>query len=149
MVLLLENRQARHEFELLETFEAGLVLLGGEVKMLRGKHGSLAGSHVRIIQGRPVLLNAQIPAYPYARSENYDPKRSRELLLKKSEILKLQQAQETKGLTLVPVNISLQGRFIKAKIAIARGKKLHDRRADIKKRDMDRQVAADLKRNRY
>lgn len=148
MVPLIENRQARFEFELLETFDAGLVLLGGEVKMLRGKHGSLAGSHVRIVNGKPTLLNAQIPAYPYAQAKDYDPKRSRELLLKKSEILKLQQAQETKGLTLIPVSIGLQGRFLKMRVAIARGKKLHDRRADIKKRDIDRQVAADLKHRR-
>lgn len=148
MVPLITNRQARFEFELLDTFDAGLVLTGGEAKMLRGKHGSLTGSHVRIVQGKPVLLNAQIPVYPYARAENYDPKRTRDLLLKKSEILKLEQAQETKGATLIPVMIGKVGRFLKLRLAIARGKKLHDRREQLKRRDLDRQTAADLKRRR-
>lgn len=148
MVPLISNRQARFEFELLDTYDAGLVLLGGEVKMLRGKHGSLAGSHVRVVNGRPVLLNAQIPPYPYARMEDYDPKRSRELLMKKNEILQIQQAQETKGLTLIPVMIGKSGRHLKLRLAIARGKKLHDRREDIKKRDLSRQMAADLKNRR-
>jgi SsrA-binding protein len=148
MVSLIENRQARFEFELLDNFVAGLVLQGGEAKMLRGRHGSLAGSHVRIIQGKPMLLNAQIPPYPYARNENYEPKRSRELLLRKSEILKLQQAQETKGLTLIPVSIGKEGKYLKLRVAIARGKKLHDRREGLKRRDLDRQTAADLKRRR-
>ncbi len=148
MVALIDNRQARYEFELLDTLVAGLVLSGGEAKMLRGRHGSLAGSHVRIVQGKPILLNAQIPPYPYARNENYEPKRSRGLLLKKSEILKLQQAQETKGLTLIPVSIGKEGKYLKLKVAIARGKKLHDRREELKRRDLDRQTAADLKRRR-
>ncbi len=148
MVPLLDNRRARHEYELLDTYDAGLVLLGGEVKMLRGRHGSLAGSHVRVIQGKPILLNAQIPPYPYARLENYDPKRTRQLLLKKNEILQLQQAQDTKGLTLVPVMIGLAGRHLKLRLAIARGKKLHDRREELRRRDLSRQAAAELKRRR-
>lgn len=148
MVTLISNRQARFEYELLDTYDAGLLLTGPEVKMLRGKHGSLAGSHVRIVQGKPYLLNAQIPPYPYARQEDYDPKRSRQLLLNKHEILQLQQAQETKGRTLIPVSINLSGRLLKLKIAVARGKKIHDRREDIKRRDMARQAAADLKSRR-
>ena len=146
MLTLIENRHARHEFEFLESYDAGLVLLGGEVKMLRGKHGSLVGSHVRVVGGRPLLLNAQIPPYPYARMEDYEPTRTRELLLRKAEVLQLQQAQETKGLTLVPVFIGLSGRHIKVRVAIARGKKLHDRREELRRRDVDRQAAADLKR---
>lgn len=122
-----------------------MVLDGGEVKMLRGKHGSLAGSYVRVIGDHAVLLNAQIPPYPYARNEEYEPTRTRQLLLKKSELLQLKQAQETKGHTLVPLMIGLDGRFIKVEVAIARGKNTTDRREAIRKRDLDREVARDLK----
>ena len=117
---LLINRQARFEYEPLETFIAGVVLSGGEVKMLRLKKGSLAGSHVRIINHEAVLLNAQIPPYPFARNEEYDPIRTRKLLLSKKEILKLQEAQQEKGKTLITMEIGIQGKLIKVKLAIAR-----------------------------
>lgn len=145
MLPLVVNKKARFEFQSLETFRAGMVLDGGEVKMLRGKHGSLAGSYVRVIGDHAVLLNAQIPPYPYARNEEYEPTRTRQLLLKKSELLQLKQAQETKGHTLVPLMIGLDGRFIKVEVAIARGKNTTDRREAIRKRDLDREVARDLK----
>lgn len=144
MLPLIVNRRARYEYEILDTFTAGLVLQGGEVKMLRGKHGSLAGSYVRVVGNKAVLLNAQIPPYPYSRQEDYEPLRTREILIKKHEMLLLKQAQETKGRTLVPLAIGLEGRFLKVEIAVARGKNTRDRRETIKKRDLDRELRRDF-----
>ncbi len=140
MKILMENRKARAEYTIVDTFEAGIVLSGPEVKMIRLKRGSLVGSHVRVIAGQAILLNMQIPAYPNARQEEYDPKQTRKLLLHKNELLKLQHAQETKGLALIPLAIGISHRFVKVQIAIAKGKKQYERREELKKRDMAREV---------
>jgi SsrA-binding protein len=140
---LLINKKARFDYEILDRVLAGVVLEGGEVKMLRHKHGSLQGSHVRIVGGQAWLLNAQIPPYPYAQNEDYDPIRSRKLLLKKSELLQLQAIQDTKGKALIPTAIGLHGPFIKVEIGIARGKTKGDKREAIKKRDLDREARSD------
>jgi SsrA-binding protein len=145
MLPLLLNKKARFDFEIQDSVVAGVVLTGGEVKMLRGKHGSLQGSHVRIVNGEAWLLNAQIPPYPYARNENYDPKRSRKLLLKKNELLALEAVQQTKGRALVPTIIGLSGRHIKVEVGIARGKTAKDRRETIKKRDLERETGRKFK----
>jgi SsrA-binding protein len=138
---LIINKRARHEYEILETVLAGVALEGGEVKMLRGKHGSLNGSYVTLHDSDALLLNAQIPPYPYARHEEYEPTRSRKLLLHKAEIDRLRSYQQMKGLTLIATAIGLQGRFIKVEVAVARGKSKKDRREEIKKRDIDRDTA--------
>jgi SsrA-binding protein len=143
MLPLILNKRARHEFEVLETFLAGVVLTGGEVKTLRGKHGSLQGSFVKLINGEAWLINAQIPPYPYARNEEYDPKRLRKLLLKQSELITLQTASQEKGKTIIATKIGLLGRHIKVEIALARGKDERDRRQDIKKRDLERELRRD------
>lgn len=143
MMPLIFNKKARHEFEVLETYLAGVVLTGGEVKMLRQKHGSLQGSFVKIVNGEAWLLNAQIPPYPFARSEEYDPKRSRKLLLKKTELITLQTASQEKGKTLIATLIGVHGRHIKVEVGLARGKSLTDRRQEIKKRDLDREMRRD------
>lgn len=140
---LLINKKARFDFEIQDTIYAGIVLEGGEVKMLRGKHGSLQGSHVRIIGGQAWLINAQIPPYPYARNEDYDPIRSRKLLLKKSELLQLQAIQDTKGKALIPTRLGVAGPFLKLEIGIARGKTQGDKRETIKKRDLARELRRD------
>ncbi len=140
---LLINKKARFDFEILDRVVAGIVLTGGEVKMLRGKHGSLQGSHVRIVGGEAWLLNAQIPPYPFARNEDYDPIRSRKLLLKASELLQLQAIQDTKGKALVPTMLGLDGAFLKVEIGIARGKTHADKRDVIRKRDLDREARRD------
>lgn len=134
------------EFEVLDTFVAGMILDGGEVKMLRGGHGSLQGSHVRIANNEAWLLNAQIPPYPFARYEDdsYDPTHSRKLLFKKTELLKLEQLQHTKGYALICTKIGLIGRYIKAEIAVARGKSQRDRREEIRRRDIDRAAAKEI-----
>ncbi len=142
---LIINKRARYEYQPLTTFLAGVVLQGPEVKMLRQKKGSLSGSYVRIINDEPVLLNAQIPPYPYARQDDYDPKQTRKLLLSKKEILRLKEAQQEKGKALIPLAFGLQGKFIKLELAIARGKSQFDKRETIRRRDLDRQTARDLK----
>lgn len=146
---LIVNRRARYEYEVINTLVTGIVLTGPEVKMLRQRKGSLAGSHVRVIGDELFLLNAQIPPYPYARQEDYDPKHTRKLLAKKNEILNLLQAQDQKGRTLIPLSIGLDGKFIKVKVAVAKGKAEHDRRRDIRSRDLARQTARDLKHSGY
>jgi SsrA-binding protein len=139
--VLLTNKRARFDYEVLETLEAGLVLTGAEVKSLRRGAGSLTGSFVQILaNGRPVLLGVQINAYPFADNRDYDPKRTRFLLLKKSQIATLQGALSQKGLSLVPLSILTRGPFLKVQIALARGKKKYDKRAAIKKRDIEREI---------
>lgn len=146
MTLLVENRRARAEYTILETYEAGLVLTGPEVKMLRLKRGSLVGSHVRILNGRPALLNMQIPPYPMARQVEYDPQRTRYLLLHKREVIKLQELQETKGLTLIPLEVYAGKRTIKVRVAVARGKKQHEKREELRRRDIQRDADRSLAR---
>ena len=148
MQILIENKKARLEFFILESFEAGLKLTGSEVKMLRAKRGSLVGAHVRVLNSEAILLNAQIMAYPFARQEDYDPKQTRKLLLHKREILKIQQAQETKGLAIIPLAIILKHNFIKLQLAIARGKKQYERREELRRRDLQRESERELKKRR-
>lgn len=140
---LIFNKKARFDYEILDRVVAGVVLEGGEVKMLRGKHGSLQGSYVHIMNGEAWLLNAQIPPYPYARNEDYQPTRTRKLLLRRDELLQLQQVQDTKGRTLIPTMIGLDGAFIKVEVGIARGKTQGDKRATIRQRDLDREMRND------
>lgn len=140
MQKLIENRKARAEYTILETYEAGLMLSGGEVKMLRSKRGSLSGAHIRIIGDSARLLNAQIPPYPYSRDEEYDPARTRKLLLHKKEIVKLGEMQKTKGLALIPLEIYAGKRFLKLRFGVGKGKKQYERREELKKRDLAREV---------
>ena|SRR3989338_614293 len=144
--ILIENKKARLEFFILESFEAGLKLTGSEVKMLRAKRGSLVGAHIRVLNNEAILLNAQIMAYPFARQEDYDPKQTRKLLLHKREILKIQEAQETKGLAIIPLAIILKHNFMKLQLAIARGKKQYERREELRRRDLQRESERELKR---
>ncbi len=139
-----ENRKARFDYELMEEFEAGLELDGPEVKSVRAGKMSLAGSFVSVRGGEAFLLNAEVAPYqPKNLKTDYDPKRVRKLLMTKDELSKLATAEATKGLTIVPITVYNKGRFIKCRVAIARGKKEFDKRESIKKRDTER----DLKRS--
>lgn len=142
---LIENRKARQEYEILDTLTAGIMLSGGEVKSLRHKSGSFAGSYIKIVGGEAVLLNAQITPYKYADNREYDPKRTRKLLLKKNEIEHLADRLDTKGVSLIPLSFDLVGRHIKVKIGVARGKKQFERRAELKKRAIERDVQREMK----
>ena len=144
-MVLLENRKARLEYEILQTHMAGIVLSGGEVKSLRNKSGSFTGSYVKIIGGEAFLLNAQITPYPFADNEDYDPKRTRKLLLKKKEITELMEEENIKGFTIVPLNFELIANKIKLKIGVGRGKKQYERRAEMKKKAIERDVQREVR----
>lgn len=140
-MLLLKNKKATFEYEILSKYEAGVVLSGAEVKSLRNQSGSFAGSFVKLIGGEAFLLNAQITPYQFADNREYDPKRTRKLLLSKKELLDLAEITSQKGKTLVPLAFVLKNNKIKLEFGVGRGKKLHDKRADVKKRDLDRELA--------
>lgn len=136
-----DNRRARFNYEIGETFEAGLMLTGTEVKSLRSGKATISDSYASIDRaGEVFLVNANIPEYLQANRFNHLPKRPRKLLLKAREIVKLAQATEREGMTIVPLKIYFneQGRA-KVEIALARGKKLHDKRETEKQRDWGRE----------
>ena len=143
----IENKKVHLRYTVLETFQAGLELSGGEVKSLRAKHGSLEGSRVVIRGGEAYLVGSTIPPYQQANTaETYDPERSRRLLLSKKEIGELADAEAKKGLTIVPLEVYNAGKYIKVRVAIVRGKGKGDKREDMKKKDADRESARLLKR---
>ncbi len=142
------NKKATFDYEILDTFEAGLVLTGQEVKSIRGKHINLKGSFVSFHKEEAFLNNAHISKYKFAGNLNeYDPDKTRKLLLSKKEIDLLRGKTMEKGLTVVPLSVYTRGSKIKVKIGIAKGKKKHDKRKSIKdrenKRDMNRAVKGD------
>ena len=135
-----ENRKARFNYEIGETYEAGIVLTGSEVKSLRSGKGSIAESYADARDGEIWLINANIPEYLQAHRFNHPPKRPRKLLLHQRQINKLAGAVEREGMTIVPLRIYFNDRGrAKVEIALAKGKKLHDKRETSKKRDWDRE----------
>lgn len=142
----LENRKARFNYDVLEKFEAGIELLGLEVKSLRKKQGSLEGAYVAVRGGEAFLLKSYIPPYqPGNTPKEYDPERARKLLLTKAELYDLSEAEAKKGLTVVPLAVYNKGRKIKVELAIVRGKKKFDKREAIKRRDTEREMRRELK----
>jgi len=137
---LATNRKAFHDYEILDTFEAGIVLLGTEIKSLRDHGGSLQDSYVLVSNGEAFLKNASIAPYKFGNIHNHEEKRARKLLLHKKEIQKLDSLSREKGLTLIPLSMYLKNGFVKVKIATARGKKLHDKRAALKEREHKRAI---------
>ena len=143
---LVSNRKAFHNYEILDTFEAGIMLVGTEVKSLRGHHGSLQNAYVVLLSdGRVILKNASITPYQYASVFNHEERRDRQLLLHKRELETLRKVSEEKGLTLIPLSFYLKNGKIKVKIATARGKKLYDKREDIKTREEERKIKRIMK----
>ena len=134
------NKKALHEYHIIETWEAGIVLAGPEVKSIRAGKASLAESFARVERGEVWLHDMHISPYDAASRWNTDPVRPRKLLLHAREIRKLIGATEQQGLTLVPLELYLQGGYVKMTIALARGKKLHDKREDLKKKDVEREM---------
>jgi SsrA-binding protein len=146
MPKLADNRRALRDFEILDEFEAGLVLAGHEVKSVRNGLMKLTGSYVTIASGSARLINAHIGLYPKAgKVKDYDPVRTRQLLLHKKEIAKLASKLEQKGLTLVPISVYTKGSKIKMKFGLARGRKEFEKKEKKKQRDIDRDVMRDLK----
>lgn len=139
------NRRAFHDYEILETKEAGIVLTGAEVKSVKGERMSLEGSFVKIVGSEICLVNAQIFPYPYARPEGYDPRRTRKLLLHKKEIISLKTKMASAKLTLVPLECYNSHGIVKLKIGLAKGKKEYEKREKIRRRDIDREAQRELK----
>ena len=139
------NRKAYHDYFLEETFEAGISLKGTEVKSLRMGRCSIKEAFVRIENGEVMLYQMHIPPYEKGNIFNRDPLRPRKLLMHKAEIRKLLGKIKEKGYTLVPVEVYFSGSLVKVKIALARGKKLYDKRADIAKKDQRREAQREFK----
>lgn len=144
---LVSNRRATHDYEVLETFEAGISLKGTEIKSLRDHGGSLQEAYVRVDDNELWLIGCSIAPYRYGNIHNHEEKRDRKLLMHKREIQTLKEASQEKGLTLIPLAFYLKNGCVKAKIAIAKGKKSFDKRASIKEREEKRRIEHHLKRN--
>ena len=147
MSVLAENRKAYFDYEILEKFEAGLVLSGAEVKSIRGGRMNLAGSYVNFHNGEPYLIGASIAPYqPKNQPSDYDPSRTRKLLLNKKEIDYISGKTKQKGLTLIPLRVYNKGRRIKIEIGLARGKKQYDKRASIAQKETQRKIERAIKK---
>lgn len=139
------NRKARHEYAVLQTFEAGIVLQGTEVKSLRGGKANLVDSYATLKDGEVWLMNLHISEFTQGNINNHEPKRPRKLLLNKSEIRKLIGKVKEKGLTLVPLRLYFKKGKVKVELALAKGKKVYDKRKDIAKRDFEREQERRIK----
>lgn len=139
------NRKAQHEYFIRQKYEAGIVLVGTEVKALRENKASLVDSYAIIKDDEVWLINANISPYEQGSINNHEPLRKRKLLLKKSEIRKLKKAFEEKGNTLIPLRMYFKNGKVKVELAVATGKKKYDKREDIAKRDFNREMQRKLK----
>lgn len=145
--IVADNRQARYEYEILATYEAGVELKGTEVKSIRAGKVNLRDGFALIRNGEAMLLNVHISPHDTTGSYfNHDPRRTRKLLLHKAEIRKLVGEVDRQGLTLVPLRMYLKGGWVKVSIGLARGKKLHDKREDLKRKQDERDMQRALKR---
>lgn len=141
-----ENRKARFDYEILEKYEAGIELLGAEVKSVRGGRMSLEGAFVIARGGEAYIINSNIPPYQAKNTPiDYDPLRNRKLLLTKKEITELSGSEKNKSLTIVPISVYNKGRKIKVEIALVKGKKKFDKRENTKKRETDREIRRELR----
>jgi len=139
--IIAQNRKARHEYEILQTLEAGIALLGSEVKALRNGRVNLGDSYAEFKRGEIWLVKMHIGPYEMANRQNHAPFRTRKLLLNRREIRKLEPKLDEGGRTLIPLKIYFKHGLVKVEIALARGKKLYDKREDKAKRDAARQIA--------
>ncbi len=139
--VICENRRARWEFDLTDEMEAGLVLLGSEVKSLRNGNGHLSEAWVGFLNNRPMLMKAHIAPYLQATHVCHEPDRPRPLLLHEAEVAVLREAVRERGLTVVPLALILDGPWIKLKLAVGRGRKMHDKRHALREADDKREMA--------
>ncbi len=142
--IVAENRKARFDHHIFESYEAGIVLRGNEVKSLRIGRVNLRDSFVRIENGQAVLFGMHISPYDFARKEGAEPLRNRKLLLSRSEIRKLAGKVSQKGFVLIPLRVYFSGNFAKIEIALAKGKKQYDKKETIKKKDSERDMEREL-----
>lgn len=138
------NRRARHDYQLFENLEAGIALTGSEVKSVRAGRGDLSSAFVRIKDGEAWLVGANIPRYE-AGSKDYDPIRTRKLLLHKNELVSLSTKMAQQNLTLVPISLYTKGRLVKVRVALGKGKKQYEKRDAKRRKDIDREVERALK----
>ncbi len=139
------NRKARHEYFILQTYEAGIVLVGSEVKALRLNRANLVDSYAVISNGEVWLFNANVSVYDQASINNHDPVRKRKLLLNRSEIRKLNKAVSEKGNALIPLRLYFKDGLVKVELAVATGKKQYDKREEIAKKDLKREMQRKFK----
>lgn len=140
ILIITENRKARFDYQIIETYEAGIVLTGSEVKSIRNKQVQLKDSYISFIGDEAFLQNAHISEYKASSYNNHSPERLRKLLLHRRELSKIYGAIREKGLSCVPLKMYFKNGHIKVEIALVKGKKLHDKRESIKKRDVDREL---------
>ncbi len=148
MKVLVANRRARYEYEFLERLTAGIALTGSEVKSVREGHVKLQDGWVAFEGGEAFLADVHIAPYANAGYANHDPIRRRKLLLHRRDIARLASKVAEKGLTVVPLAVGLDGNWVKVELALAKGKKLYDKRETIKRRELDREAAAAMKGRR-
>jgi SsrA-binding protein len=142
--MIARNKKARHEYEILDTYEAGMSLLGSEVKSLRAGQATIKEAFVQFKEREAFLLRANIQPYTHATHENHEATRPRKLLLSQRELKKLREGVREKGLAIVPLSLYFKGAWVKLEIGLARGRKLHDKRENLKKK----QDRRDISRNR-
>jgi len=142
------NRKARHDYHIEDTFDAGLVLTGTEIKSIRQGKVNIRDAYARPENGELWLLNAHIAQYKEGNRYNHEPTRPRKLLLHKDEIASLSSAVDRKGLTLVPLKMYLENGWAKVEVGLARGKKLHDKRRSIMQRENERELAQAMKQRK-
>ena len=142
------NRKARHDYQILTTAEAGIRLTGPEVKSVKSGRVKLTGAYVKLINQEAYLINATIPPYPYARQENYDPNRTRKLLLHKKEILSMQSKKAGANLTLVALSCYTKRGFIKVRIGLAKGKKKYEKKREKKRKDIKREIEREIRNSK-
>ena len=146
---LVSNRRARREYFIEETYEAGLVLKGSEIKSIRAGRANLQDSYVTIRDGEAWLVNTHVSPYKQASIENHEPKRDRKLLLNRREIDRLVSKVQAKGYTMIPLRLYLKNNRAKVEIALAKGKKLYDKRANLAKRQAQRDMERAMRRSRH
>jgi len=140
------NRKARRDYEIIYTLEAGISLLGSEVKSLRGTKANINDSFARIEEGEVYLYNCHISPYKFSSERNYTPIRKRKLLLHKNQIARLIGDVQRKGFTLIPLRIYFKdNKWAKVELALVKGKKLYDKREDLRKKAMDKEISKELK----
>jgi SsrA-binding protein len=144
------NRKAKHDYHILDTYEAGIFLRGSEIKSIRAGNISLKEAYVNIEDGREAwLVSAHVAPYDHASHFNHDPNRPRKLLLHGSEIRRLWDEVRQKGVTIIPLRVYLKNGMAKVEIAVAKGKKLYDKRASIAERDAEREIERQLRQRGY
>ena len=146
--LIADNRRARHDYQLLDRHEAGIVLTGTEVKSLRAGRATLGQAYAEVRDGEAWLLGAEIAVYEQGNRANHEPTRPRKLLLHRREIDRLYGQVREKGVTIIPTRMYFKDGRVKVELALARGKELHDKRRDIAERDAKRQIERELGRRR-